>query len=88
MLNAMKILVNKKRRFGSGSQATNLTSFGPDIAWDRERRGSKTFTLKRLLDIALDVAIMALIVASFLWGGYASKMEPAAVKPAQTSPRD
>ena len=42
--------------------------------------------LQRLLDTCLDVAIMAVIVASFLWGGYAFKTEPIVVGPAQTSP--
>jgi hypothetical protein len=40
--------------------------------------------VQKLLDIALDIAIMAVIVATFLWGGHALKMEPT-VKPAQTS---
>ena len=40
--------------------------------------------MQKLLDIALDVAIMAVIVATFLWSGYALKKEPT-VKPAQTS---
>jgi hypothetical protein len=47
----------------------------------------KDINIARLLDIGLDVAIMALIVVSFLWGGNASKTEPAVVTPAQTSPR-
>ena len=34
-------------------------------------------------EIGLDVAIMAVIVATFLWGGYASKTEPLVVRPAQ-----
>jgi hypothetical protein len=38
--------------------------------------------MQRLLDIGLDVAIMALIVASFLWGGDAFKTEPTVVRPA------
>jgi hypothetical protein len=43
------------------------------------RKGTK------LLNITLDVTIMAVIVASFLWGGYGPKTEPVGVKPAQSS---
>ncbi|MGB8040650.1 MAG: hypothetical protein WCF39_21470 [Pseudolabrys sp.] len=42
--------------------------------------------MQRLLHIGLDVAIMALIVGSFVWGGYASKTEPTVVGPAQAVP--
>jgi len=44
--------------------------------------------LKRLFDIALDVAIMAIIVTSFLWGGYVSRTEPIAGNATQTTHRD
>ena len=40
--------------------------------------------LQRLLDTCLDVAIMAVIFGSFLWGGYAFKTEPLVVRPAET----
>ena len=40
--------------------------------------------MQKLLDIALDVAIMTVIVATFLWSGFAWRKEPP-VKPAQTS---
>jgi hypothetical protein len=42
--------------------------------------------LQRRLDICLDVAIMALIVASFLWGADAFNTGPTVVVPVQTSP--
>jgi hypothetical protein len=35
--------------------------------------------LQKLLDIALDVAIITVIVASFLWGAYAVKTRSAVV---------
>jgi hypothetical protein len=54
---------------------------------DSPLTGSKTSTSQRLLDTFLDVAIMAVIVGSFLWGGYAFKIEPLVVRPAQSSPR-
>jgi len=38
--------------------------------------GSKTPRLQRLLHVGLDVAIMALIIISFLWGGATSRSEP------------
>jgi hypothetical protein len=39
--------------------------------------------VQRLLNIGLDVVIMALIVGSFVWGGYAFKTEPIPVGSAQ-----
>jgi hypothetical protein len=42
--------------------------------------------VQRLLNIGLDVAIMALIIGSFVWGGYAYKTEPTIVGPAQAVP--
>jgi len=43
--------------------------------------------LERLFDIALDVVIIAIIVISFLWGGYTFKTERTVVTPAQASAR-
>jgi hypothetical protein len=81
----MRILESKIKN--PTSQPTNLINFGPDIAGIGKSFASKAQTLQRLLNIALDVAIMATIVASFFWGGYASKTGEVAVKPAHASAR-
>jgi hypothetical protein len=41
--------------------------------------------VQRLFDIALEVAVMVAIVATFLWGGYAPKTEHIADKPVAAS---
>ena len=35
--------------------------------------------MQKILDIALDVAIITIIVTSFLWGAYAFKTKPTVV---------